>query len=174
MHQLCWMWWKPAEITPVWQVYQSSENISGYPHTHTHRTEYLFFRMLSFMAVKVMWNWHYSVNTARGCKPWSCSCSQESEQRTGYSWTTLSSDTGVSTGCCPAVTTDRKEKKSWQLKAFCLPRFPATFVPLHICQGRCPIAHCQAGKSAACHFWNDNWSLSQVCSQFVPFSHSPS
>lgn len=89
-------------------------------------------------------------------------------QTTGYSRTTMSSDTGVSIGCCPAVITDRK---NWWLKAFCLPRFPATFVSLHICQGRCPIAQCQAGKSAACHFWNDNWSLSQVCSQFVPLSH---
>lgn len=66
-------------------------------------------------------------------------------------------------GCCPSVVRDRKN--SW-LKAFCLPRLPATFVPLHICQGWCPIAQCQAGKSAPCHFWHDNWSLSQVCNQF--------
>lgn len=83
---------------------------------------------------------------------------------------TLSANSGILTSCCPATITHGR-KKIW-LKAFCLPQHPATFVPLHICQDWCPIARCQAGKSAPCHFWNDNLSLSQVCYQFVPYSHS--
>lgn len=77
--------------------------------------------------------------------------------------------------CWSAMITEgakKKKKKQLWLKAFCLPQHPATFVPLHICQEWCPIAQCQAGKSAPCHFRNDNLSLSQVCSQFGPQSHS--
>lgn len=77
----------------------------------------------------------------------------------------LSVNSRILTRCHPVVV--RRKKKKW-LEAFSLSYYPATFVPLHICQQLCPISQCQAGKSAPCHFRNDNLILSQVCNQFVP------